>query len=408
MAFPKSWRNVEIEQQIIFGFSVEKIKMLLDGWDCVKDYAFIVHDKDFKEDGTPKEPHIHLMIRFHYPVSTVNILARAKKIFENETTVTISQLEKIKKWNSAVAYLTHENVTGKHIYNRDEIISNFDFATDIDNALSDKIKREKLITDIANGTIKLFDIHNHCTPIEFDKWKRSIDNAFIYRQKILLESGDRNMKCIYIQGDSGVGKTSMAKEICNNKQFSYFISSGSNDPLDGYAGQDAIILDEIRPSTMKLADLLKMLDPNTASSVPSRYSNKVLECRLIILTTVLDINTFFSQVFKEQEETAKQLRRRCEQLYKMTKTDMTIGLFIQETGNYMFMPPVPNPIATKYGLTEEQSIQIMTNSVRDMLRGIIPDSELDNAVQKMLDKAKQDKENDGFMSVSDTDTLPFN
>lgn len=407
MAFPKSWRNIEIEQQIIYGFTVEKIKQLLGDWDCVQDYAFIVHDKDFKEDGTPKEPHIHLMIRFKYPVPTDNILARCKKLFENETTVTISQLEKIKKWNSAVAYLTHENVTGKHIYNRDEIISNFDFATDIDNALSDKIKREKLITDIANGSIKAFNIYEYCTPVEFDKWKHSIDNAFIYRQKILLNRGDRDMQCIYIQGDSGVGKTSMAKEICNKKEFSYFISSGSNDPLDGYAGQDAIILDEIRPSTMKLADLLKMLDPNTASSVPSRYSNKVLECRLIILTTVLDINTFFSQVFKEQEETAKQLRRRCQTLYKMTKTDMTLGMYIQETGNYMFMPPVPNPIAIKYGLTEEQSIEIMARSIRSQLSGIVPDEQIDDAINKMIEKAKRDKENDGFMTLSDTDTLPF-
>ena len=180
------------------------------------------------------------------------------------------------------------------------------------------------------------------------------------------------MKCVYIQGDSGVGKTSYAKEFCDNKEFSYFVSSGSNDVLDGYAGQDAIILDDLRPSALKLADLLKMLDNNTASSVPSRYSNKVLECRLIIITTVLPIDEFFFNVFSEQPETAKQLRRRCETYVKMDMETLVFGVYNKSSDTYMFAPPIPNPIAMKYGLTKEQSIEIMVNSLRDMVKGTVP------------------------------------
>lgn len=96
--------------------------------------------------------------------------------------------------------------------------------------------------------------------------------------------------------------------MCEDKGYSVFVSSGSNDVLDGYAEQDCIILDDLRPSCMGLSDLLKMLDNNTASTVKSRYKNKVLECKLIIVTSVLKIDEFFNGVFKEQKEPIVQLK----------------------------------------------------------------------------------------------------
>lgn len=408
MGVPKSWKTVEIEQQCKFGWTEDGVTKFLDGWSVVKDYAWILQNKCVKEDGvTPVDEHIHCMIRFNDSVPTTAIIARAKSIFGNDTTVTISNLEKCKKWKSAVAYLTHENVTGKHIYDRSEVHSNYNFEQDIEDALSDKIRLSRLLNDIADGKVKDYNIYDSCTVDEYANWKTKIDSAFNYRAKILMAKGDRDMKCIYIQGDSGTGKTSYAKELCESKEFSYFVSSGSNDVLDGYGGQDAIILDDLRPSALSLADLLKMLDNNTSSSVKSRYRNKVLECRLIIITTVLDINDFFSQVFKEQPETAKQLRRRCETYIRMYSKTMVVGAYNRSTDNYVYMPEVPNPIALKYGLTEEQTVNILANSIREMLRGSIPDDMLDKAVQSMIEKSKNDcSDNDGFMSMTN-DNIPF-
>lgn len=406
MGVPKSWKTVEIEQQCKFGWTEDGATMFLDGWSVVKDYAWILHNKCIKDDGiTPKDDHIHCMIRFNDSVPTTAILARAKAIFGNETTVTISNLEKCKKWKSAVAYLTHENVTGKHIYDRSEVHSNYNFEQDIEDALSYKIRLSRLLNDIAIGKVKDYNIYDFCTVEEYATWKSKIDSAFNYRAKILMAKGDRDMKCVYIQGDSGTGKTTYAKMMCNNKEFSYFVSSGSNDVLDGYGGQDAIILDDLRPSALSLADLLKMLDNNTSSSVKSRYRNKVLECRLIIITTVLDINEFFSQVFKEQPETAKQLRRRCETYIKMFKEVMRVGVYNNDTDTYVFMSDLPNPTSE---LAQKKTLEILANSLREMLRGTVPDDMLDDAVKKMIDKPIKETYTDGFMTLSDTDTLPFN
>ena len=56
-------------------------------------------------------------------------------------------------------------------------------------------------------------------------------------------------------GDAGTGKTTYAKDLAVKKGYSIFVSSGSNDVLDGYGGEDCIILDDLRPSCMGLSDL---------------------------------------------------------------------------------------------------------------------------------------------------------
>lgn len=398
---PKSYKTVEIEQQERFGFTRETCERILDGWSVVRDYAWIVHDKDFKKDGSPKEPHIHCMIRFNDSVPTTAILARAKAVCGNDGVVKEEQLQKCKTWKGAVAYLTHENVTGKHIYDRSEIVSNYNFEEDIEDALTEKNRLNLLLEGIGNGTIKDYNIYEYCTIQEYSNWKTKIDSAFSYRAKMLLNKGDRDMKCMYIQGDSGTGKTSYAKQVCEDKEYSYFVSSGSNDVLDGYGGQDAIILDDLRPNALSLADLLKMLDNNTSSSVKSRYRNKVLECRLIIITTTLDINSFFHQVFSEQPETAKQLRRRCETLVKMTVDTMQIFVYDKANDIYLPIPKIPNPIAAKYGLTKERAKEIVADSVLDLLGKT---AGLEQAVEKWK---TDDTALDGFIKVDEDEDAPW-
>ena len=395
---PKSFKTVEIMQDCDHGWTREVCQKTLEGWPVVKDYAWIVHDKDEKKDGTLKRAHIHCMIRFTGPVPTEAILARVKAVTGRDDVVKYEHLGKCYTWKKAVAYLTHEITPEKYQYSRDEVVSNYDFADDIEKALSDKIRREKLLSGIADGSIKEYNIFEHCTVVEYAEWQSKIKNAFEYRAKMLMSKGDRNMKCIYIQGDSGTGKTSYAKQICEDKEFSYFVSSGSNDVLDGYGGQDAIILDDLRPTCMNLSDLLKMLDNNTGSTVKSRYKNKVLECRLIVITTTLDIDTFFKNVFQEQPETAKQLRRRCEILNKMTRETLSVYVYDSFSDEYQHCATIPNPIAVKYGLTKERTREIMADSVKDFLGKT-------QGLADALDKWKTQKD-DGFVEVGSKE-LPW-
>ena len=68
---PKSYRTCEIVQQIEY-LTEEQIEKGLDH-NAVKDYAYILHDKDENKDGELKKPHWHICIRFKDSVPTESI-----------------------------------------------------------------------------------------------------------------------------------------------------------------------------------------------------------------------------------------------------------------------------------------------------------------------------------------------
>lgn len=391
---PKSFRTVEITQQVSYGWSPENVQKCLDGWSVVKDYAYILHDKDTRDDGSLKESHTHTMVRFNTPVPTSAIIAHINGVLGMEV-IKENQLERCKKWSSAIAYLTHENVSGKHVYDRKEVVSNFDFEKEIETVLRDSDKLNIAVSGIVNGNIKPYSIPDYIEPDIYVKYKNKIEAAFDYRAKMLLQKGDRDMECIYVQGDSGVGKTTFAKQICENRHMSYFVSSGSNDVLDGYGGQDCIILDDLRPSCLSLSDLLKMLDNNTGSTVKSRYRNKVLECKLIIITTTKDVDTFFNEVFENENETRVQLKRRCKTLIKMSSDRIVFYAYSERTKEYMVLSETPNVVLDKYrvdSMSTEQKLDYV--------------AELIGASGDMVQALKKGMHDGDFVTVSDEE-LPY-
>lgn len=323
----KSFRNIEIMQQTGFlpDGKIDAIADILNTSDKIRNYAYILHDKDKKEDGTAKPPHYHIMVRFTDAYKLKTIVG----IFDN--LIPEQYFESIKgRWGDALAYLTHSNAPEKHQYDPAAVVSNF--AWQKEAAEAKKIKElEEVIDKIDSGEIRLFNYTDYMTANFYAKYRRQIDTAFKFRNdRLKNKEVSRNMRCIYIMGGSGTGKTTYAKEYAKKLGYSTFISSGSNDPLDSYAGQDCIILDDLRPSCMGLSDLLKMLDNNTASTVKSRYFNKVLECKLIIITTTLDIESFFKNVFSEENEACKQLKRRCDLVVEFPQDGTTDKLKIYQ------------------------------------------------------------------------------
>ncbi|MDK0888501.1 Rep family protein, partial [Clostridium perfringens] len=303
-------------------------------------YILILHDKDTDEIGSLKAPHVHLYLKFSMPYDSKYI----SQWFDIEE----QYINKIKgRWKDVASYSVHRNAPDKFQYDVKEVFSNYDWLSDLNK--SEKIsknneRKEEIIELIVNGVIREYNYFEYITPVEFDKYKRSIDNAFKYRLD-KIKGVDRKMDVIFMTGDSGTGKTTYAKEIAKQRNFSVYVSSGSNDVLDDYKGQDCLILDDLRPSCMGLSDLLKMLDNNTSSSVKSRYRNKVLECKLIIITTTLSIDNFFNNVFMEEKETVVQLKRRCKLHIRFTKESVFQKIWIDKIRNYGVEFEFPNPVA---------------------------------------------------------------
>lgn len=358
--------------------NIEEIKKVLDTKKPFKDYAYILHDKDVYSEadelknsdhkaGTLKKPHYHIAIRLDYGVDT-KYIANWLDVKENFVGKAKSKGGEDVKWCNMLKYLTHENAPDKYQYSDDDVISNYDWKAEKEKTIkktSTETRKSEIINNIVKGVIREYNYHEHITIDEYDKFKKSIDNAFKYRTDI-IKGVKRNMECVYITGKSGTGKSTYAKMMCEDKGYSVFVSSGSNDVLDGYAGQDCIILDDLRPSCMGLSDLLKMLDNNTASTVKSRYKNKVLECKLIIVTSVLKIDEFFNGVFKEQKEPIVQLKRRCKLHLRFEQDYYYASLFDDKLGDYSQEFEYINPVAALYPKKE------LTNEERlDFINGLL-------------------------------------
>ena len=102
----------------------------------------------------------------------------------------------------------------------------------------------------------------------------------------IRDRGNRDMKVIYIYGNTGIGKTTFAKDFADMLKMSYFVSGASNDTLEGYMGQDIIIFDDLRADSFKYHDFLKLLDNHTNSLTKSRYYNKAIDCKFLIITSI--------------------------------------------------------------------------------------------------------------------------
>ena len=168
--FPKSVRKIEIVQQTRFGFTKELCaSVVAEHKSSISDYYYILHDKE------NKEPHIHLLLFFFNPTPTSMILAWFGKV------INMQCLERVKKDESAVAYLTHANVD-KVKYEIDEVVcSNPDVLTKAVNSALALGNINEICRDIINGTISERDFFTQCNGELYVKHKRKIESAFEFR-----------------------------------------------------------------------------------------------------------------------------------------------------------------------------------------------------------------------------------
>lgn len=350
----------------------------------IKNYCYIIHDRDIYEADTEghkkgelKPQHIHMLLKFQddQPQHIKNI-AQWFEIPQNF-------ISKIKgSWKAACLYQVHYNSPEKYQYNVSDVTSNFDFQAIIDEA-HDKAEKHRKRSEVDSYIERILsgDIREYNKTLEIPQMllvnnQRRIDTAFKIRSEFLQATQkNRQTECIYICGQSGCGKTTLAKKIADSKKMPYFISSGSNDIMDGYSQEPCLIVDDIRPSVLGLSDLLKMLDPLVASSVKSRYKNKYLNCDLVILTTVLDINTFYNNVFSEHDEPIIQLKRRCRTYIRMDKQAIYISLWDKKSMRYSTPVVYQNTILEEYIPKENITSEDVHSHISELIPFLEPDNE---------------------------------
>lgn len=351
----------------------------------IKRYAYILHDNDVAN------PHWHVVINAPDNNAKITTIAKWFKVPENFVSVVRGRNGLI----DMCEYLTHENEPEKHRYDDSEVKANFDWRKEVNLLQKERhrIKEQKkqedkpnfdiddIVVKISSGELKEYELVDMLPADIYIKYYESIEKALKIRAKKLSQKGDRNMKVYYLSGDSETYKTTFAKYVCEKHRWHYCISSASNDPLESYMGQEALILDDIRPSDHKFADLLKLLDSFTSSTIKSRYRNKVIECKAIFLTTVIPIEEFYGSLTKEYDEPRKQLMRRCmnylvfeKDIIKQYKYDPILGEYV---GDRIYENPCakmhPKKAVTEEDFDIEADFLGLTNRVDD--NGFIPTDE---------------------------------
>ena len=296
---------------------LDDLENILEKYRTIKEWAYIIHDKDVKANGEPKGAHIHLYLNFGKGGTNFE---RVAKWFKDEP----QYVNKVHGRKSDVLlYLTHRNAPEKYQYKDDEVISNFD----LKQAIEEDQKSHSLIeqTEDIVYTFMRGEITYSQANKKIEETKKICNNKQladvifnttervekIWKQQCKMSTkGKRNMTIIFIHGDSGSGKSTYAelyaKMLCEKKGYRDFSrSSASNDIMQDYMGEDIFILDDYRDvdemtgKAESLSDTLKMLDPHYASSSKSRYTNKTFMGKLVIITSTKDPLRWFEGT-KEQ------------------------------------------------------------------------------------------------------------
>lgn len=115
-----------------------------------------------------------------------------------------------------------------------------------------------------------------------------------------LDRGEFEMGVYFFTGSPRAGKSTLAKSFIakllqEHPSWRSYASAGNN-PMDDYTSEEIIFFDDLRSSSMRATDWLKVLDNHQSTPLGARYHNKQKASRVIIITSYLDPITFFSMV----------------------------------------------------------------------------------------------------------------
>ena len=259
----------------------------------IKKWAYILHDKD------DTEPHYHIYLNFGNSGVDTKQVAEWFGLQE-------SQVSKVKgRATDMLLYLTHGNDSqkNKYQYSPTEVVANFDFETEIANA--------RIVGDFTNYSYAQQLEYVNGLPVSEKKAAFStLEKLWKLQCQWLTLHADRHIEVVFIQGKDGTGKTYYAKKFLTSRGLDFCVSSSSNDPFQDYLGQKAIILDDARDSHFKFADFLKILDNETGSTIRSRFTNKMFNGEMIVITSPVPLEWWYKELRWRKDDTLTQLYRR--------------------------------------------------------------------------------------------------
>lgn len=393
---------------------LDALRLLLQSWEQVEQVVGGVHTLDYKEKvgGDLVEPHIHYYVKLKDASKLSTILSKINNRQVNDknyippsltdaasVVVGYPQIEAIKSsFSECLDYLLHRDKKSledplKHQYTEDEVglwvygasVEQIEADTQRVNRGSPFVRVDKdadfwsLYGErITHGELtrsKLMKSVDLVPHLDYIKYSAQFNKIFERMETIELakmQEEGAEMEVMYVTGAAGTGKTTWAKKWAEKQGLDYFVSGSSNDPFDGYLGEPVVILDDLRGSAFAFADLLKLLDNNTRSKVKSRFYNKLVQARYIIITSIMPIEQLYSMFDKDDanKEPLEQLKRRCRTYIVFTADHITLRNWNAEKQLYEFVADLPNTVALEYKAKQQMTDADRVAMVTNLFEGI--------------------------------------
>lgn len=320
----------------------------------------IVHDKDtqrlWDEDAgayreVPKHVHCHIIIHFAKQVATLTQIAKTAGVEPQ-------YVERAKSgkysWDNMTSYLIHAKDEAKFQYSPSEV----ETACGVPYRAvwedrheswekSRAYKRAKGVTAedvvyvrqeiLAGRMSKRRMLLDDDLYLIYSENKREIDEAFdlrsqrkIYQAIQAIQSGDYRMQVYYITGQPGAGKSRFVKDLTDDLLARHAddhwerYDAASEHAFDDYAGEEIVVMDDNRSSSMSPADWLKLMDPEHVHKASARYHNKTVVARVLFICSYMPVEVFFNfQLWRTEDhrEEMSQFFRRLQAIVKVRAYD---------------------------------------------------------------------------------------
>ena len=324
---------------------------------AVEEMHAIYHDKDSKiiwNDYTKLKETVYKDIHIHVLLKTVD--GQDVETIATAVGVQPQYIEYAKRgkyaYNNMLSYLIHAKDTQKHQYSPKKVITlvGEDYSKIYqENKLNwqkgalvktDDQKVHKLTTrqidvlleKIMDNEVSRAYVENMPEPrMAYISNRRLFENAFEIANKNKLQRYRQDLAemkfkkiNVYLYGDTGVGKSALAREISkavtekvynDTRKVWNTVSLAARNAMDEYTDEEIIILDDFRSNSMDFNEILTLLDPHHTSPAPARYHNKHIQYRLAIITAPYKLKT----MYYVDTEDFEQLDRRIEFNFEVTK-----------------------------------------------------------------------------------------
>lgn len=139
-----------------------------------------------------------------------------------------------------------------------------------------------------------------------------VNKIILSRQKTKLDNYSKfdKLKVFYIFGPSGVGKSRKAIDLLKQFKYDEFdeLKHENGFYIGDVTGEGACLYDDFRPTDMKVKEFINFIDYNVHTmNIKGGYIKN--NYHLIIITSINDPNTIYSNCI-DNEETSKQWIRR--------------------------------------------------------------------------------------------------